>query len=163
MIKNLKYFKYICIHKWFVFLQCLRFIKIYPFLGFSLLWRGIVHDLSKFRRDEWIPYREYYYGKNKAYVQNVFDLAWLKHIHRNKHHWQYYILLEDEGNTKLIEMPFIYVLEMVADWVGAGIAITGKMEVWNWYEKNKHRMQFHPNVRMEVEDLIADLKTKFSN
>ena len=37
-----------------------------------------------------------------------FDSAWLLHQKRNAHHWQYWVLLEDEGNTKALEMDDKY-------------------------------------------------------
>lgn len=48
-----KYFKYVLRHKWYVFLACLKY---------GLIWRGIVHDLSKFKPDEFIAYARFFYG-----------------------------------------------------------------------------------------------------
>jgi len=89
--------------------------------------------------------------------QNAFDAAWLKHQHRNKHHWQHWLLVEDSGGMKVLPMPAVYVTEMVCDWIGAGIAITGKRDVVAWYEANKHKMQLHPETRGLVEQLLGRL------
>ena len=113
-----KYLKYVIRHKWFVFLEC-----------------------CKFRPSEFIPYARYFYGNYPDYWEKIkglctqdikqrFDKAWLLHIHRNPHHWQYWILREDNpvfiGKSKIIPMPVKYLKEMLADWHGAGQAINGK-------------------------------------
>lgn len=146
--KNANYVKYIAKHKWFVFVECAR-------LGIPL--RGLLHDASKFRLDEWGPYREYFYGgkPTTAYTQAKFDKAWLKHIHRNPHHWQFYLLREDDGVVKSLEMPYADVLEMVADWRGAGKA-QGLDSVRDWYKKNKDNMHLHPETRDDVERLLRE-------
>ena len=160
--KHFKYLTYVLKHKWFVFAECCKF---------GIPWRGLVHDLSKLRPSEWIPYVNYFYGdfpetltvyekiyhwkmKNKAVIESEFDIAWLKHQKRNKHHWQYWILREDNGETKVIKMPLKYVKEMLADWIGAGIAITGKREVKTWYLKNKEKMILHKETREWIERLL---------
>jgi hypothetical protein len=51
-------------------------------------------------------------------------------------------------------MPDKYIREMVADWMGAGKAITGKWEVRDWYEKNKHRIRLEKQTRKTTEELI---------
>lgn len=56
-----------------------------------------------------------------------------------------------------LEMPERYVREMVADWMGAGRAITGRWEVAAWYAKTRNHIILHPETRAKVEALIADL------
>lgn len=171
MKKHMQYLKYIIIHKWFVLVAGLK-------IG-APIWRLIVHDLSKFKPSEWQPYANYFYGgpfkkfsgfvqpmgddctpyynSSKEGVDEAFDKAWLLHQHRNPHHWQYWILREDSGAVKYLEMPHCYVLEMVADWLGAGRAITGKWEADDWYEKNKEKILLGPLTRrcVEAELLVA--------
>lgn len=55
------------------------------------------HDASKTNPDEYEAYDRYFYGGNRSYqVVQDFNPTWLKHIHRNPHHWQHWILLCDE-------------------------------------------------------------------
>lgn len=56
-----------------------------------------------------------------------------------------------------LPMPERYVREMVADWCGAGRAITGKWEVAQWYTKTRDHIILHPSTRRLVEDLIAEV------
>ena len=48
-------------------------------------------------------------------------------------------------------MPDRYRREMLADWVGAGQAITGRIEALTWYRKNKNNMVLHDDTRSELE------------
>jgi hypothetical protein len=43
---------------------------------------------------------------------------------------------------------------MVADWMGAGRAITGKWEAKAWYEKNKATIILHDGTRKLVETIL---------
>lgn len=153
MKKYLKYFNYVLRHKWFVFVECLKF---------GLIWQGIVHDLSKFLPDELVPYANFFYGgdtrKDRFYTPSQgtyeFNIAWLKHLHRNPHHWQYYVLLEDNGDKFPIEIPIKYAKEMVCDWRGAGRA-QGFNDASAWYLKNKDKMILGVGTRLFVESLLG--------
>jgi hypothetical protein len=138
----------------------------------GLYWRGINHDLSKFLPSEFFPYANYFYGNYRSYkdastyektyhnfkykedVEREFDIAWLKHIHRNPHHWQHWILREDDGETKTIQMPEIFLEEMIADWIGAGKAITGKDNLKEWWDKNKHNILVGKSRREYIEMFV---------
>jgi uncharacterized protein DUF5662 len=160
-MKHLKYLRYLVRHKWFVFVAGLR-LKV-P------LWRLIIHDWSKFLPCEWIPYANFFYGpkpdakepddwKYWAPIDDLrarFDRAWLHHQHFNPHHWQHWVLRNDDGSTVYLHIPENFVREMVADWCGAGRAITGKWEVRKWYTKNQERILLHPRARDIVEALVC--------
>lgn len=159
-MKHLRYLRYLIRHKWFVLLAGLR-------TGVPL-WRLLIHDWSKFLPAEWFPYVEFFYGqqadKNEpddfrywgavTKLRDPFDRAWLHHQHFNPHHWQYWILREDGGDTKYVSMPEHFAREMVADWCGAGRAITGRWEVWIWYAKNCHNILLNSNTVKLVEKLV---------
>lgn len=167
MSKYLKYLRYLLRHKWYVSVECFKR---------GLVWRGIMHDMSKFLPDEFIPYSNYFYreGKNISHGRNssgyykptdtgdkTFDFAWLLHQKRNRHHWQWWILPEDEGGVKVLEMTDTYRREMICDWIGAGKA-QGKFspksdfmqETRKWWNENNHKMQLHPNTRRIIEHSI---------
>lgn len=161
-MKYFKYFKYVFRHKYYVFLYMAQH---------GYFWRGLLHDLSKFRLDECRPYAEYFYGKNghaesdkdgvaSHGLNMIFDAAWLKHIHRNPHHHQHWLLKEDNGNLKPLPMPKKYLIEMFCDWQGASTAIFGKNNTPNWYEVNKDKIILHPDTRKDLETLIQSIKTK---
>jgi len=210
-MKHFKYLSYVVRHKWFVFRAGLR-------TG-APLHRLLIHDWSKFLPSEWLPYVNNFYGDRKTNsTKAAFDLAWLRHQKRNKHHWQYWVLLNDSDpgnvypnwqfqskdggltlgsimrydkpnvpdyesevdleNTGLVSndntsralsimkltfnanryyvvpIPAKYLREMLADWAGAGRAITGKWDVVSWYEKNKDKIILHPDSRKQLESLM---------
>ena len=138
-------------HKYYVIKYCIK-------LGVPLL--GIVHDLSKFRLSEIVAYANYFCGneEQKEKYKQKFTYSRLYHIHRNPHHWQYWLSKEDEGNTNTLDMPEKYVKEMVADWCGAGIARTGELEVDTWYEKKWHRIDLSNKTSLLVDRLIKEIK-----
>ena len=156
MKKHLQYARYLARHKWFVFVAGLRTKA--PF------WRLIIHDWSKFMPCEWFPYTEFFYGAKptnetwKQWSKDRFDDAWLHHQHFNPHHWQHWVLKNDNGTTRALYMPVKFVREMVADWMGAGRAITGKWEAQAWYEKNKDKMVLHVSTQQLVERLLENSK-----
>jgi len=148
MNKHWRYLKYILRHKWYVMLECFR-------LG--LYWRGIIHDLSKFLPSEWFPYVDYFYSdKEKTIkIQHDFDVAWLKHQKRNPHHWQYWILHEDNGTTKYLLIPVQYFAEMIADWRGMSRTFgKSREEAWNFYQKYREQIKLHPDTRRVVEAFL---------
>jgi hypothetical protein len=83
----------------------------------------------------------------------AFDVAWLKHQNRQPHHWQYWLLTLDDGGTHRLQMPEVFVREMVADWMGAGRAL-GFPDTKGWYERNRDNIQLHDRTRQQVENLL---------
>lgn len=155
MRAHLRYLSYVLRHKAFVFVAGLR-------TG-APLWRLLIHDWSKLTPAEWQPYVLSFYGPWKYKdrppgVVAAFDRAWLHHQHANPHHWQHWILREDGGGTKTLPIPEHFAREMVADWMGAGRAITGRWEVTDWYAENRERLQLHETTRAMVEALLAELR-----
>lgn len=161
MKRHLQYLRYLANHKYHVFVAGWA-------LGVSL-WRLIKHDWTKFTPSEWGAYTEFFYGadsvkieatggpkgmKTPAAVRDRFDRAWLSHQRRNDHHFQHYILHEDSGDVKVLEMGDMAVREMVADWFGAGRAITGKWEAQDWFYKNRGNILLNRKTLYVVEDYL---------
>jgi hypothetical protein len=128
-------------HKWFVFVECCR-------LGIP--WLGVIHDWSKFLPNEFFPYARYFYGNypNRADIHGdmrnilsdrytaegvkaAFDVAWLHHQKRNRHHWQYWLLqydngeawaMQEDGNQTLVENYIETGLDFIAYFDYGGFA-----------------------------------------
>lgn len=160
MRRYLAYLGYVLRHKWFVFVESCR-------LGIPR--RGLVHDLSKFRPGEFLPYARFFHELDGRKRQRrsptgyykptdtgdlVMDFAWLRHQKVNDHHWQWWVLPEDEGGVKVLPMSIPARLEMLADWRGAGRA-QGTPDVRAWYTANGSKMQLHPDTRKWVEDTLG--------
>lgn len=121
------------------------------------------HDESKDFADEYGAYDAYFYGNNKSYaVVQEFNKAWLKHIHRNPHHWQYWVLINDDPNEGeiVLEMPYNYILEMICDWWAFSWNKGNLEEIFKWYDEHKDYMKLHDNTRKTVEFILANIKNK---
>jgi len=99
-------------------------------------------------------------GCDPRSAQAVFNRAWLLHQQRNDHHWQHWVLHEDDGGVMTLPMPRSVCREMVADWMGAGRAITGRWETAEWYAANKHKQIIDAGSRAFVESLIEEMRLK---
>ncbi len=164
-----RYLRYVVRHKWYVMLACFKQ---------GLYWQGIVHDLSKLRPSEFFPYANYFYGeKPNSYweacnkygcyeaapwgslpediIQTKFDFAWLLHQKRNPHHWQWWLLPEDDGGIKILPMLEKYLMEMLCDWEGAGKAQNNTTPTREWYLANKSKMQLNPETIKKLQKLLA--------
>jgi hypothetical protein len=160
-MKHWKYLKYLFKHKWYVFVECCK-------LGIPL--RGFVHDWSKFLPSEWFPYAEAFYGEygykfNGGFIwqfakhenaMNRFNLAWLRHQHRNPHHWQHWILVQDDDPTVVLEIPDKYRKEMLADWRGAGRAITGSDNTARWYAEHELKIRLCPKTKEWIDERMKN-------
>lgn len=167
MSAHWQYLRYVVRHKWFVLIAGLK-------LGVPL-WQLLLHDWDKFLPDEWFPYVASFYGpkyphlldihgdeRNRALdsghykekIGEAFDYAWLLHQKRNKHHHQWWLLPEDDGGTKTLWIPYNHLKEMLADWIGAGLA-QGKPDTLAWYLKNRDKMRLHPRSREWLEDRLG--------
>lgn len=157
MRRYIYYLWYVIRHKWFVFLQCCEF---------GIPWLGVIHDWSKFLPSEFGPYARHFHnldGSSKV-IRNetgyykptdtgdvAFDFAWLLHQKRNRHHWQWWVVPEDNGGIRIFPMLRKYRLEMLADWLGAGQA-QGVPDIVPWYIKNRDKMIFHSSTREWIEN-----------
>ncbi len=120
------------------------------------------HDDTKFSREEYFSYDKYFYGGNRSHkVINDFDYAWLHHQNSNPHHWQYWVLVnDDDGKNKALEMPDRFVLEMIADWWSFSWQSGNLEEIFIWYDSHKDKILLHEKSRMLVEKILEALKNK---
>lgn len=120
MGKALKHLKTISKHKYYVMKFCFKC---------GMIKRGLLHDLSKFGPTEFLGSVKYYTG-TRSPIDNEKDIkgysmAWQHHKGRNPHHWEYWIdNLSTYKNTPG-RIPYQYVVEMICDWLAAGIVYSG--------------------------------------
>lgn len=103
-----------------------------------------LHDLSKFSANESIAYAFQNFDKwadNSESQKEAFNAAWLHHKNNNPHHPEYWLNANSKGVISPLPMPLIYVLEMVADWTGAGIIYGNTLE--KWLPKSLHHFVWH--------------------
>lgn len=142
------YLSYVLRHKYYVFVEALK-LGVPPHIAF-------LHDWSKFRLDEWRGYSMAFNEPDgtRQYNESFLVVPWNDHQKRNKHHWQYWMITWDRGETDLLPMPDLYRREMLADWCGAGKAL-GFPDTKGWYLKNQDKMKLHPDTRAWIEKQLG--------
>ena len=121
------------------------------------------HDASKYYPDEYGAYDKYFYGNNRSHeVVQDFNYAWLRHIHNNPHHWQYWVLINDDPNEGeiVLDMPKDYIIEMICDWWAFSWAKDNLYEIFNWYDEHKDYIKLSDKTRKTVEDILSKIKAK---
>lgn len=125
------------------------------------------HDASKNSDEEYQAYDDWFYGdtgsEDRLSKQVAFNKAWLHHIHNNPHHWQHWILFEDDDSGEqfmAVEMPVLAVIEMVADWGSFSYRKQNSLELKKWYEEHKGKIRLHANTQRLVDLLVENLCMK---
>lgn len=117
-----------------------------------------IHDLSKFSVNESIAYC-YYFGehedKNHKEFKKHFNIAWNHHKKNNKHHPEYWISVNKKGKSEFLDMPYIYVIEMVCDWLGAGKTYGNTME--EYLKKELHNFYFSKKTGELLYDVLSEI------
>jgi hypothetical protein len=116
------------------------------------------HDVSKYLKDEYDAYDNYFYGKKTEKVKTEFNYAWLHHIHNNPHHWQHWVLVNDEDGTHALEMPREYVIEMICDWWAFSHKSGNLYEIFDWYKSHKENMILHEKTKKLIEEILDKIR-----
>lgn len=118
----------------------------------------IDHDRSKFSIEEFPYYARQFHGDKGD--PDGFAGAWLHHIHNNPHHWQHYMFPDgftpkgSNVENGVVEMPYHFALEMIADWMGASYAYTGSWDMTDWLWKNIPKIILHSNTAEYVRETL---------
>ena len=121
------------------------------------------HDASKILIDEYGAYDIYFYGGNRSYqVVQDFNYAWLHHIHHSPHHWQYWILHNDEPGEGIIvlDMPINYIIEMICDWWAFSWKDGDLTEIFKWYNAHKDYMKLSDKTRKIVTNILDKIRAE---
>ena len=139
----IKHYKTIRHHKMLVMKNCFRC---------GLYWQGLTHDLSKLAPVEFWAGAKYWQGtcspNNAQRQKEGYSAAWLHHKGRNPHHWEYWTDFDEtDGHVIANKIPYRYVVEMVCDWIGAGMVYSqGKWtqsDPLTHYNKMRKGRHFH--------------------
>ena len=144
-MKNLKYAFYFLKH----YLAVLFFGIKFGINPLTLL----LHDWTKLRPEEWVPYREFFYGeKTDEVVKNFLDAVNV-HVHRNKHHPEHWVVYKEGRYCR--EMHHDYFMEMMADWFAANWAMNSEYDVKGWYLEMGWEKLFHPDTRKKIHEFLG--------
>lgn len=125
-----------------------------------------LHDESKYSGEEYDAYDAYFYGGNRSHeVVENFNYAWLHHIHNNPHHWQYWILINDdpEKGEIILDMPTEYIIEMICDWWSFSWDKGDLHEIFDWYAKHNNYMKLSETTRNKVYKILTMIKVKLES
>ena len=154
-------------HKYYVYINCKKA---------GLLWRGIIHDLSKFTPTEFLESVKYYEGTRSPIdhcrEETGISKAWIHHKANNKHHYEYWIDIDPEGNKKPAQMPYKDALEAVCDSLGAGMSYSinkgvpfsyrDEYYVW-WTNKKAKTNDINDQTKQFWEMMYKTMKNENSN
>lgn len=152
-----KHFKTVCKHKAIVYREC---------KACGIRWQGIIHDMSKFSIEEFSASARYFQGdKSPIECQKAkegYSVAWLHHKGHNKHHWEWWTDFGKNGEIIAYKIPSNYVVEMICDWIGAGMVYGGEdwtqAEPLNYYNKVRAERHFHPETERLLVTLLKTIK-----
>ena len=151
--------KTVIVHKYWVFYYGCK-------LGIPV--RAFFHDFSKFNPIEFFESVKYYQGGvsspiNAAKADKGYSLAWQHHKGHNPHHYEHWTDKYDTG-TVPIKIPWKYVLEMLADYLGAGHAYQGKnftlIGELKWW---KNKLETNPLIHQETRNFMTQMFCSFAN
>ncbi len=134
----------------------------------GILWRGLLHDLSKYSPQEFGAGARFYKGTrspNEAERETFgYSAAWLHHKGRNRHHFEYWT--DYDPKTKRVgpvKMPLVFVKEMFCDRLAASKIYQGKNYTQNhpleYFLRGKPNRNIHP----ETSDLLESWLTILSH
>lgn len=135
---------YILDHKLNVFIECWKE---------GLYIQGITHDFSKFSPKEFFPYAKKFFseGELSSVDEMKWKYAWLHHQHKNKHHWEYWVV--NPNAKQALPMPRKYLIEMVCDWRSFSRKWGRKVKDTTLNLTDK--IVLHPDTKKELEILIS--------
>ena len=158
MLNIIKHWYTITKHKHFVFIYCLKA---------GIVWRGILHDLSKYSYIEFSEGAKFFDGHRSpnelARAEHGYSQAWMHHKGRNRHHFEYWT--DYSPKTKRLEpvkMPVKYVKEMFCDRVAAGRVYLGDKFTLdnpiNYFRNGRAKDVMHPQTAKLLEEWLLILQ-----
>jgi len=140
-------------HRWNVFKLCCKC---------GQFWRGLVHDLSKYSREEFWESVKYYTGTgsplNECRKANGYSGAWLHHKGRNKHHLEYWYDWESDVQYY---MPYKYAVECICDKIAATKCYRGKTYepsmVLDHWSRVGSKVPTNPKMKEFFDKVFSDL------
>lgn len=153
-----KHFQTITRHRHMVIRHCAKA---------GILWRGLLHDLSKYSPAEFLPGARFYQGDKSPTVaerlEYGYSKAWLHHKGRNKHHFEYWTDYSNKTKKQEpVKMPLKYVKEMFCDRVAAGKIYLGSAYTNDnpitYYRNGSAKNAMHPETAALLEGWLLMLQ-----
>lgn len=160
MRKILGHFKTVSRHRRKVIVHCAKA---------GILWRGLLHDLSKYSYTEFSQGAKYFLGTRSPNEgereEKGYSEAWMHHKGRNRHHFEYWIDYNPETKrVGPVKMPLVFVKEMFCDRVAASKVYQGEnytdSHPIEYFMRGKDRRMIHPETSDLLESWLRMLEEK---
>lgn len=115
----------------------------------------LLHDLSKFSATEALPYATHDFSNSHSKGTPEFQYAWCHHKAVNPHHPEHWYNPTRSGKLNVLPMQDIYIVEMLADWIGAGRTWGNELETW--LPDNLHTFVFHEETMEKLKMILEHL------
>ena len=115
------------------------------------------HDQSKYGPNEFWEYANRFFpikgtDPESDEVKKNFQIAWLHHAHTNPHHPSYWVLV-DNGGVQIFDMPDIYIIEMLCDWMAMSKYYNSTtLEYWN--TESARKLPMSVTTRAKVNEFM---------
>ena len=141
------------------------FYKVFPnvctsSLSEQLAQNLIHHDKSKFEDCEFWPYAARFFpvegtDPSSQTIKDEFKLAWLHHVHNNPHHPGYWVLYEND-EAEILDMPDIYIIEMLCDWMAMSKYYNSStLDYWN--SDSAQKLPMSPYTKSKVNEFMTEM------
>lgn len=160
MLHPIKHFGTITRHHNEVFRLCCRA---------GIPWRGFWHDLSKLSPAEFFPGARFYSdGSHSPTVEERrecgYSRAWMHHMGRNRHHFEYWVDYRPGEGLRPVEMPPVFFCEMVCDRIAAskiyhGASYTDATAL-EYFLNQRTKYFIHPNTEAHLEYVLTLLRDR---
>ena len=119
--------------------------------------------LNILRRNSFLLVKYFQGNRSPLGVQRIEEgssRAWAHHIVENKHHFQHWLDITEQGEVIPVEMPFRYALELVCDSIAAakvykGVPLDRKEPLRHWEEKVNKEL-IHPETAKIINQLFEN-------
>lgn len=158
MLHILRHFNTVSKHRFTVLKHCIKA---------GIIYRGLMHDLSKYSPTEFITSAKFYVGyKSPTELERAkygYSKVWMHHKGRNKHHFEYWTDYSNETRKlEPVKMPIVYVKEMFCDRVAAGKVYLGDRYTndnpINYFRNGSAKTQMHPETAALLEKWMLILQ-----
>ncbi len=149
------HFKTVTAHRHLVIRNCVRA---------GILWRGLLHDLSKYSPSEFCVGARLYTDGSRSPNERERELygysqAWMHHKGRNKHHFEYWNDYDPvEKRARPVPMPDIYIVEMVCDRIAASKIYMKEQyddtKPLAYFMRGKPTRSIHPETSEKLEYIL---------
>ncbi len=158
MIHPIKHFITVSRHRKAVFRHCIKA---------GIIWRGILHDLSKFSPVEFIAGAKYYQGTRSPNEMERelfgYSAAWLHHKGRNRHHFEFWNDVNPATKKyEPVKMPVKFFKELFCDRVAASKIYQGEnytnAHPFDYFSRGNARLYMHQETAELLERCLIMLR-----